>query len=71
MKRDFMEHNIAEDCEQPSRASTAVSVTADELERRRALADEVDRIRAAVGPLRFSAVAIIREFRDGQTGYLS
>jgi hypothetical protein len=42
-----------------------VKFSPEELEPRRVLADEADRIRAAIGPLEFSAVDLIREFRDG------
>lgn len=46
------------------------SFTRDEHERRKALAEEADRMRAAFGPLGFSAVDLIREARDGSDAAL-
>jgi hypothetical protein len=50
-----MKHNVGE-----------VEFTPEEHERRRALADEADRIRAAFGQMEFSTTDLIREFRDGR-----
>jgi hypothetical protein len=41
-----------------------VPASAEEIARRQALAEQADRIREQLGPLGYSVVDIIREFRD-------